>query len=61
MFKGKAFLPATSCTVCSTPTDYSYGVDANKVSHWYCEDHEQLRPRDTQPSFVDRLRASNED
>jgi hypothetical protein len=56
MFKSKVFAPTTTCSVCSEPTDYSYGVDADKVAHWYCENHESLRPRDTQPSFVDRLR-----
>ena len=54
-FKSDAFEPLTRCEVCDKPTYYSMGTDAQGVEHWYCEAHAHLRPRDTQPSFADRL------
>ena len=57
LFKSKAFEPSTLCTVCAQPTYYTWGRDAQGLEHWYCEQHAALRPRDTQPSPLDRLLA----
>jgi len=59
MFNSEAFEPLTVCCVCGKPTYYTYGVDAAGVSHWYCEQDQGRRPRDSQPSPIDRLLADD--
>jgi hypothetical protein len=55
MFVSDAFEPSTTCVVCGRPTAYGYGVDSAGLWHWYCEEDADKRPRDAQPSPVDRL------
>ncbi len=57
LFNAHAFAPSTLCEICSGPTNFSFGVDGERKYHWYCETHAGDRPRDTQPSPVDRMKG----
>lgn len=57
MFSSEVFEPLETCVVCGKPTYYTYGVDAQGISHWYCEQHEDQRCRETHPNAYDKLLA----
>ncbi len=61
MFHAEAFDPLTTCELCEKPTYYSHGTDASGRTHWYCEAHQHLRPRDSQPSPIDALLRDEQD
>ena len=59
MFKANVFDPLTRCVLCDSPTSWSYGVDSEGASHWYCETDAHKRPKDKHPNVFDRFRKGN--
>lgn len=59
LFKGKAFLPSTTCYLCNTPTCYGGTID----KLWYCEDCKdkvpiEKLPKWAQPKYLEEFEES---
>lgn len=64
LFKSKAFLPSTLCTICKEPTNFAYDSEKN----YYCKIHEieikeekYLKKKKEWELFEEKMKKVNED